>query len=352
MNLNPINTIGNIYNPKENGIGFMRLVLALFVVIQHSFALNNLTDPLTKIGLSSFGSLGVNGFFILSGYLIAASWLNNKSFISFSWRRILRIFPAFWICLLFTSFIIAPIMASIGGNHFDIVFLKQQLSYVYKNLFLIIVQPDIANLSTNYYEHALNGSFWTLSWEFSFYILIAIAGIVGLLNKQKWIFVIIMALYIFSYWASDCKCAIFLKYYVSERIAILPFMFGLGALGYLFKHKIPNSTLLFIVCIIAWVLDIKYNLFIPLHPFFFLYIILWLMVNLPIKSFEKNGDYSYGIYIYHFPIIQLLLLSFNFDLNPWLLSSIAIIPTGILAYLSWHYIERPALSFKKYFKNT
>lgn len=240
-------------------------------------------------------------------------------------------------------------MAVIMNQHFEIVFLKQQLGYIYKNLFLFISQPDIYDLSTNLYEHALNGSLWTLSWEFGFYIFLALAGIAGLLSKRKWLFLIVLALYIVSYWASDCKCTIFFKYYTSERVAILPFMFGLGAMGYLFKHKIPNSTILFIVCIIAWFLDVKYNHVVPLYPFFFLYIMLWLMVNLPIRSFEKNGDYSYGIYIYHFPVIQLFLSAYSFEFHPWVLGAMVIIPTGILAWLSWHYIEKPALSYKKYF---
>lgn len=349
MTLNQFPTIANAYNPKENGIGFMRLFFALFVIVQHGFALNNNIDPLSRLGLSSFGSFGVNGFFILSGYLITASWLNSKSYISFSWRRILRVFPAFVVCLFFTGFIISPLMTIINNGNIDIVFFKQQLSYIYKNLLLIIYQPDITNLTINHHEHSLNGSLWTLSWEFGFYILLAIAGTLGLLSKRKKILFIAIILYIISYWMSDCKCTIFFKYYTSQRVTILPFMFGLGVLAYLFKHKIPNNTLLFIICIIGWALDLKYNHVMPIYPFFFLYMMLWLMVNLPIKSFEKHGDYSYGIYIYHYPIIQLILLIYNFNVNPWILSLIAIVPTGILAYLSWHYIEKPALSFKNYF---
>lgn len=345
-----VKTIDLAYNPLDNSIGFMRFVFASIVVIQHAFALNNITDPLTEIGFTNFGQIGVNGFFILSGYLITSSWINSKSFVGFTWRRVLRIFPAFWACLVITAFIIAPILAVIINQSFDWFFLKQQLLYIFKNSLLIINQPDIASLLQNHPQQSLNGSFWTLSWEFGFYIFLSIAGIIGLLTKRKEILIVVFCIYVLSYWASDCKCVIFFKYYTSERVAILPFMFGLGMLGYLFKNRLPNNKVLFILCILGWILDVKYNDVMPLYPFFFLYIILWLMVNLPIRSFEKNGDYSYGIYIYHFPLIQITLLLFSFNINPWLLSLIVIIPTGIMAYLSWHFIEKPALSLKRYFK--
>jgi peptidoglycan/LPS O-acetylase OafA/YrhL len=348
--MNPKKTsIGDAYNAKENSIGFLRFILAIFVVIQHSFVLNNMVDPLTRIGLSSFGSLGVNGFFILSGYLITASWLNSKSFLGFSWRRLLRIFPAFWVCLLIISFIIAPILAIYQKVPIELTFFYDQLSYIYRNFLLLIFQQDIGNLMSSHPESSLNGSLWTLSWEFGFYMLLAVAGVIGFLTKRKEICIGLIAAYIISYWLSDCKCTIFFKFYTAQRITILPFMFGVGVVGYLFKHKIPNSVSLLIICLIGWFLDIKYNPNIPLYPFFFLYIILWLVVNLPVRSFEKHGDYSYGIYIYHFPLIQLILTVVTVQINSWLLSVMVLIPTVILAFLSWHYVEKPALSFKKIF---
>lgn len=342
-------TIASSYNAKENAIGFLRLIFALIVVVQHSFALLNLSDPLSQIGMASFGAIGVNGFFVLSGFLITASWLNTKSFLSFFWRRVLRIFPAFLICLIFTSFIIGTGMARLQGKEIDFAFLQQQLGYIYKNILLVVYQPSISNLTDTHFLNSLNGSLWTLSWEFLFYIALAIAGIFGLLTKRKYLLIILICFYIISYWMSDCRCVLFFKFYTSERVAILPFMFAMGIIGYLFKNKVPNHPALLLLCTILWIIDIKYNSLLPLHPFLFSYVILWLVVNLPIKSFEKHGDYSYGIYIYHFPIIQLIISIFNYNINPWLLFTITLLPTGILAYFSWHYIEKSMLSYKKLF---
>lgn len=348
MRHNEGESIGYFFDPNSNGIGFIRLALAIAVIIQHCFALNNLADPLTKFETSNLGAIGVNGFFILSGFLITNSWLNSKSFINFTLRRVLRIFPAFWICLIITSVFFAPLIALINKISLDFGFIIEASSYVYQNFFLMIFKPDIANLTIGNTEHSFNGSLWTLSWEFGFYILLALAGTCGLLTRRKLLFALAIICYSFVYLLSDCKCTIFFKLYTSERVAILPVMFGLGILAALYIHKIPNNVYLFTACLLLWIADLKYNSYLPLYPFFFAYILLWLIVNLPIKSFEKYGDYSYGLYIYHFPVIQIMLLVFNFNISPWLLSLIIIIPTGFMAYLSWNIIEKPALQLKKY----
>ncbi|RDC56219.1 acyltransferase [Pedobacter chinensis] len=349
--MKPNYTIDQLYNPKSNSIGFLRLILALMVIMQHSFVLNNELEPLTSIGFLSSGAIGVHSFFILSGFLISSSWINNPNFINFSLRRILRIFPAFWVCLIVVAFIFVPITLILNKtSSIDFDLIKSQCTYLLYNLSLIINQPDILNLTHGLAERSLNGSLWTLSWEFLFYVLLAIVGFFGLLSKRKIWITLLIIICIITYWFSDCKCTIFLKLYVSENVAILPYMFGVGVLCAIYKKHIPHSHLLFCLSVIAWLLDIKYNEHLPLHPFFLSYILMWLMINLPIKSFEKHGDYSYGIYIYHFPIIQIILLTTGVVIPSYLLFFVVLIPTFLMAYLSWKYVEEPSLSLKRYFK--
>lgn len=342
-------SIGKVYNPNSNSIGFLRLILALLVVIQHSFVLNGEKDPLSLHNFSNFGAIGVNGFFILSGYLITSSWLNNQNLLKFVWKRVLRIFPAFWICLLITAMVFAPIILVLSGGEMNIDFLKSQITYIYKNLFLIVNQADIGNLMSKRSEHSFNGSLWTLSWEFLFYICLAIGGILGFLSKRKTFIIAFIVCYIVSYFMSECKCTIFFKWYVSKSVAILPYMFGVGIIAFLIKDYLPNSFIIFTICLVAWVLDVKFNPHIPLHPFMLAYILLWLTVNLPFKSIEKYGDFSYGIYIYHFPMIQLLLFITTVHLSSTSLFFISILPTLMIAYFSWNFIEKPALSLKNHF---
>ena len=344
-----VKTFEYSYNLNSNAIGFLRLVLAIFVVVQHSFVLLNQTDPLTKIKLSNFGAVGVDSFFILSGFLITASWLRSKSLPNYLWRRILRIFPAFWVCIALTAILIAPIMAFLASTEINPSFSQNQLSYIFENLGLIINQPDIANLTEGLGQHSLNGSLWTLFWEFLFYIFLAVAGLFGLLLKRKWLLVLITIIYVGCFWADSCKCTIFLKYYTSTSVAILPYFFLVGSLAFLFKKYIPDSKVLFVLAILLWIIDTRFNANYPLNPFFLSYILIWLSVHLPFKSIEYYGDFSYGIYIYHFVIIQLLLVYSPGILSPWLIFSITLPIVFGLAFLSWHLVEKRCLRLKNMF---
>ncbi|RZL37250.1 MAG: acyltransferase [Pedobacter sp.] len=338
------------YNAKNNAIGFIRLILAIFVVVQHCYSLLSHSDPLSSIGLTSFGALGVNGFFILSGFLITSSWLNSESLINYVWRRILRIFPAFWICLLVTALIVAPIIIILKGQSLNQHILSQMVGYILKNLTLIINRPDISNLTNKLAEKSLNGSLWTLSWEFLFYFLLAISGLFGALSKRKWLLIFFTITYIACYWIDACKCTIFLKYYSNVNVAILPYYFLVGSIGFLFKKYIPDSKIIFAICIILWLLDLKYNPNYPLHPFFLLYVLLWLATHFSFKSIEKFGDFSYGLYIYHFVVIQTILISFDNKFQPITLLLITL-PTAFgLAYLSWNLIEKRCMNFKRLVK--
>jgi peptidoglycan/LPS O-acetylase OafA/YrhL len=303
------------------------------------------------LGFASLGAIGVNSFFILSGFLITSSWINHPDFIQFIWRRILRIFPAFWMCLVVTSFLLAPIALFFNKQLLptpDI--LANQLTYLFYNATLIINQYDISNLTLNLTQISLNGSLWTLSWEFLCYFFVSVVGILGLLNRRKIWIITAIAIYIVTYWYSECRCTMLLAFHVSESVALLPYMFGVGMLSFLYKNYIPNSTWLMLISIIGWIIDLLYNIYFPLHPFFLAYMLLWLVVNFPVKSFEKHGDYSYGIYIYHFPIFQLLLLSTDKITTPSWLFLMALPLILLMAYLSWKYIEKPALSFNKIFE--
>ncbi|TKB98232.1 acyltransferase family protein [Pedobacter cryotolerans] len=340
----PFETFGDRFNPKHNAIGLLRLILALLVIIQHSFALNGINDPLSNIGFINFGAIGVYGFFILSGFLITASWTNTQSIIRFTLKRVIRIFPAFWMCLILTTFLGSFLILKINGTEFTFQLFKSQLGYISNNVFLIINQPSIGGLTDTLQEKSLNGSLWTLAYEFLFYMLLGFAGLFGIL-KHKAPTILLITIYIVTYWLSDCKCTIFFKVYTSQQVAILPYMFGVGVIFNVLLNSIIYSKLIFLASVCLFIIDIFYNKSMPLYPFFLAYILLWLSINLPLKTIENFGDFSYGIYIYHFPIIQIILLTKS-NFTPWMLVIITIIPTFFLAFLSWNFIEKPALRLK------
>ena len=142
--------LADTIHTKSNSLGFLRFLLAFIVVIHHAFRLRS-TEPYfwEDFFPLSFGTLGVYGFFVISGYLITASFEHATSTVNFVWRRLLRIFPAFWICLLLTIFLFAPIThyVTYGSleNYFT-GFAASPLSYFYKNMFLYVNQLDINDI--------------------------------------------------------------------------------------------------------------------------------------------------------------------------------------------------------------
>ena len=102
----------------HNSLGFLRLVLACLVIFDHAFPLGGFgPDILYSVtrGQASLGSIAVAGFFAISGYLIAKSGM-SADVIQFMWRRFLRIFPAYWVVLLLTALIVAPLLWLAQGD--------------------------------------------------------------------------------------------------------------------------------------------------------------------------------------------------------------------------------------------
>ncbi len=164
--------IGDALDPNRNSLNFLRLVLAFSVVYSHVcdlayFGLHNL-----DINGTELGAIAVYGFFGISGYLIAGSAQRN-GVGRYLWQRFLRIFPAFWVCLIVTAFALGAVALAIDPvPHCGFVcYLKLHpgpFSFVYSNALLKMDQ-----LRSRPALNLANGSLWTLFFEFLCYLLLA-----------------------------------------------------------------------------------------------------------------------------------------------------------------------------------
>ena len=102
-----VSTIEQSFSAKRNSLNFLRLILALAVVFSHSITLG-LFGSEWILGRTTLGTVAVYGFFGISGYLIAGSAGRNNTG-RYLWQRFLRIFPAFWVCLIVTAFLFGTI---------------------------------------------------------------------------------------------------------------------------------------------------------------------------------------------------------------------------------------------------
>lgn len=349
---------------RINSIGFLRFFLASLVIISHSFPLGHFgpeyltaSDPFV-----TWGYLAVGGFFFLSGFLITASYLGSASLWRFLWHRCLRIFPAFWCCLLVTAGVFAPIASWKENGRVPFSLFSNSdgsLAYVMHNWFLAMQQYPIHDLLRhNPFPSAFDGSLWTLAEEFECYLAVAVLGALGLFRIARpiaWALLIPTSMcfdyavgIIFHGVPVTPAGAVEFERAQFSVLGYMPVFFAIGSVAYLYRRSIPLHPSLFVLAAAATVagLDLQWNF--TLLPIAASYCLLWLTFRLPIRHFDSRGDFSYGVYIYAFPVQQLLAL---FTLNRfgyvfYCASTVAL--TLPLAGLSWYIIEKPSLSLKRW----
>jgi len=107
------------FDLQPNGLNAARHLFASVVVYSHAFEVGGYgLDPLKKLTGLTTGDLGVAYFFSVSGFLIARSWIRKPKWNVYLWRRFLRIFSAFWVCLAISALILYPLCSLSAGMAF------------------------------------------------------------------------------------------------------------------------------------------------------------------------------------------------------------------------------------------
>ncbi len=348
-----------MYLSKNNNFDFLRFLAVVFVIITHSYALigKGESDYLSSLtlGTLSFSHAGVAIFFVISGYLILQSAMNTDTILSYFWKRTLRIIPGLLVVLLLCVFILGPIVTSLPiSDYFS-------NSDSYKHLFSATIY-NISHLSlpgvfeTNP-NHAVNGSLWTLQYEFTCYIFIAlIVFFFKSIDKIKpniiicfYILIISFRIYLDEkyYWfnySSPYLAGMNIMYLYEWMIYFMS-----GMILYLFgrKYKYMFLTLGIILSLYIILLFINEINFARITIYFLLTLIVFVIAfKVPqITGISKYGDISYGMYIYAFPIQQ-LILHYNPKISITIFIVLSILLTIPFAIFSWHLIEKKSLKFK------
>jgi peptidoglycan/LPS O-acetylase OafA/YrhL len=335
---------------QRNNLDFIRLFLAVLVIFSHSFPLVSTTsdfeplDRLTRHGWD-LGKEAVVGFFVISGFLVSQSWVRTNNLTRFIEKRSLRIFPGYIAAVAMTILLAVPAVGSIRP--------------AWRALLVegLTLQPlfDHSLLTTAPLRWYINGSIWTIRYEYYCYILVAALGIAGLLNKRA----IAVTLFVASYgltiaariasehnknfsitgigdlsaWARFLPAFLagvvwfhFAEvirprfWHVAGAIVITVLLFRFGA-RLAAEMLIPPTT--------VWA-----NQYVAFHP------------RIRLHNFGRFGDFSYGTYLYAWPIQQVLLFRCPGVFNPWTLF-LAAAPVSVVAGVaSWYAVERPLLKLK------
>ncbi len=335
----------------KNNFDFLRLMFAFFVIVTHSYSLSGEKecDILCQVTPNhiNLSYLGVRGFFIISGYLIFQSLVRSKGLGDYYWKRLLRLIPGLFVVLLLTvllsQFIYQGSIPYWQNRHV--------IMYLPNNLTLFKTQMSFEGMfENNPVQNTINGSLWTLVYEFSFYMIISLFYFI---RKHLTASFLLLIIYVFF----NIIIVFFNKQLVGYGIHAIDIN-NFAKLGSFFiagsilatlninKYKkiiFYTSLVLLSISIILDKFDEFQFLILPITV-----ITSGLIVTPYLCNVNKYlGDLSYGLYIYSF-IIQQTLMYF-FKLNQVTLFSYSLPLSILFAYLSWHLVEKRALKFKNYF---
>lgn len=355
-------TLDRAFDPRSNSVNALRLGLAGLVLLSHTLKLHGGTDPLGRLtgGFVDIGTMAVDGFFALSGFLIVGSYLNSPSTGRYLWRRGLRILPGFWVCLLVTAFVLLPIaqlleFGTLAG--YPLTGEMSALSYLLDNSALFIRQFEVAGLLGG---EPVNGSLYTLFYEFLCYLGVAALGVAGLLRRRTWPLLAVAAL-VWLFVVSQLLTGAAL-YEGSSTLSIavrFGAMFLAGAVAHRLAPRIPvgraGGAVAVVLLAQAVVLAILAGgdpqgtlAYLVVAPPAVAYLVLLLGSRPELRRIGARRDLSYGLYVYAWPV-QILLIVAGAAAWPVALYGAASLAIALLmAWASWTWVEAPALRLKSW----
>lgn len=339
---------------RNNNFNLIRFAAASMVLYSHSFALSTglmIREPLADILGMFLSNIAVDIFFVISGFLVTQSLLNRRNLIDFILARIFRIYPGLIGSIVFCVFIV--------GIYFTALSVQSYLSDRETYRFLFKNSSLIFGLSEGYLpgvfdniplRKAVNGSLWTLPLEIKMYVILAFVGVI-IFAIKKWsgrnffrpVIVAIVGMAIIA------NISNYFFPFMNKKLLHLFLMFFTGSAFFLLKNTIVISkriaVLMFLVLLLAMV---EQKVFFVLYVMFIAYLVIC-MAFIPsgiIRKFNQFGDYSYGMYIYAFPVQQ-SIASLIPGVSVFVMFMLSFLVTLFFAMLSWHFIEKKFLLYSR-----
>lgn len=331
---------------RDNNLNLIRAVAATAVLVSHAYPIAlgpTAQQPLKALTGYTLGTLSVYAFFVISGFLISMSFMRSSSWLSFLTARFLRLMPGLIVSLLLVGFVLAPIVTTLStGAYFSSL---ETYTFIIRNTLLLPLQYYLPGVFDDQPYTAVVGSIWTLFYEVFCYMGVFVVGVAGILGKRLWMSLGFVA-YLGFWFFIEINGAPHPRINSLQELS-LPFVIGMAF--YIWRDKLPLSLIgVVILSVIAWALKdtVIYELALVLALSYGVFWVGYVPGGI-LRAYNRFGDYSYGIYIYAFPLQGFAVwLMGGGEQSPLLNMAIAFPLTLICSIASWHLIEDPALRTK------
>jgi peptidoglycan/LPS O-acetylase OafA/YrhL len=331
---------------RPSGFDYLRLILAGVFVLFHAAFVCYGWSVSSWVFLGPARPLGyflLPSFFALSGFLVAGS-LERNTLPAFFTLRALRIVPALAVEVLISAFILGPLLTTWSWHDY---FSHPKFWRYLLNIVGFVHMQLPGMFLDNPLPDNVNGQLWTIPYELKSYILAGAFGVLGAATRGRWVLGISLALTAYlTFKQLFGEAPHELQYGPPGRMLITSAMFGVWL--YMARHRIPYSRTLFFASLAAtWVLlstaDLFYVAVLPLC-----YVTVYLGLQNPKRLWVvASGDYSYGLYLYSFPIQQAVVQLLPGHNRLIVNIVLGLAASGACAFLSWHLVEKRALAWRK-----
>ncbi len=324
----------------------MRLVAAGSVIFSHAFLLGEGTqdpEPLIRLtgGQTVLGVVGVFVFFTISGFLVTQSFETTRAPLHFLAKRALRIYPGLLPCLFLSAFALGPWMTNLPAA--DYFRDPAPYFYIISNLSMVMPTHTLPGVSFSDFSAGgvIDGPLWTLPCEVAMYLMVFALGILRLLHLR--VMAALIAMGLAGIWFDTASS----EYFIGSALWLLPF-FAVGMALYRLRDKGIFRPSLALIAAAGLAISVPLHAFILFFPICGGYLIIYLALNrrLPIVKAARFGDLSYGLYIYGWPVEQVLVRLNGGSMGWASLFALSLPITAAIAFLSWHLIEARALRLK------
>ena len=343
------NTLAPFLAPDRNSFNLVRLVAALMVLVSHTVIIKAGTDTVDPLlGLTPFtlGQHAVNAFFFLSGLMLSQSVARRPDIGDYLWARFLRIFPGLFAFGLLLTFVAGPLLS--GDSARDYFNDRHTWAYPFAVLveFAKAVPPHHIFAQLPYPEEA-NTPLWTIKYEILAYVVLAAFSAAGWTRRPVALWGALgFALVLFTAQAAMESVGHTSHLYQLGRYG---FCFALGMIAYHYRDRVPLSpgwlaaSVLLVVATRGTALEHAAYVVLVAHAA----MLAGARHYGALTRLTQRHDISYGVYIYHWPVEQALLVELP-GVGVAALLAAAVLITVPLAMASWRFIEAPALRLKNH----